>query len=72
MKNFDFENFLNLEWDTSMYKKNENLLSIGYVKTSNKRKIIFMSPKKFEDENIINKLRLVELRELPAKYLAIN
>ena len=68
MDKLNYEEFLNLDWETTTFKKKNIFLSIGLVQ----RKIIFMSPKKFEDENIINKLRLVELRELPAKYLAIN
>ena len=70
MNKLNFENFLNLEWETTIYQKGNSLLSIGYVKNSNKKKIIFMSPnKKFEDKTIINELELIELKELPAKYI---
>ena len=70
MNKLNFENFLNLEWETTIYQKGNSLLSIGYVKNSNKKKIIFMSlNKKFEDKTIINELELIELKELPAKYI---
>ena len=70
MNKLNFENFLNLDWETTIYRKGNSLLSVGYVKNSNKKKIIYMSPnKKFVDKTIINELELIELKELPAKYI---
>ena len=73
MNKLDFKNFLHLGWNTTMYKKNRNSISVGYVESSDKKKIIFMSPnKKFEDKSIIKELNLIELKELPTKYIITN
>ena len=73
MNKLDFKNFLHLDWNTTMYKKNRNSISVGYVESSDKKKIIFMSPnKKFEDKSIIKELNLIELKELPTKYIITN
>ena len=56
-----------------MYKKNKNSISVGYVKANDKKKIIFMSPNtKFRDISIIKELDLIELKDLPAKYIIDN
>ena len=73
MRKMNFLDFLHLKWDTTMYKKNKNSISVGFVETNDKKKIIFMSPNiKFEDITIIKELDLIELKDLPAKYIIDN
>ena len=73
MRKMNFLDFLHLKWDTTMYKKNKNSISVGYVEVKDKKKIIFMSPNiKFEDISIIKELDLIELKDLPAKYIIDN
>ena len=73
MRKMNFLDFLHLKWDTTMYKKNKNSISVGYVEVNDKKKIIFMSPNiKFEDISIIKELDLIELKDLPAKYIIDN
>lgn len=73
MRKMNFLDFLHLKWDTTMYKKNKNSISVGYVKANDKKKIIFMSPNtKFRDISIIKELDLIELKDLPAKYIIDN
>ena len=71
LKNFNLEVFLELNWDTTLYRKDSHSISLGVIKskTSSKEKITFMSNQKFEDKIIIDELELVELKELPAKYV---
>ena len=74
LKNFNLEMFLELNWDTTLYRKDSHSISLGVIKskTSSKEKITFMSNQKFEDKIIIDELELVELKELPAKYVITN
>ena len=66
------EVFLELEWDTTLYKKGSYSISLGSVKskTNNKEKITFMSNQKFEDEKIIQKLELTQLEEPVLTYIS--
>lgn len=74
LKDFNLEVFLELEWNTTLYRKGSHSISLGFVKSkiNNKEKITFMSNQKFEDNAIINELELIELKELPAKYVTTN
>ena len=71
LKDFNLEVFLELEWDTTLYKKDSHSISLGFVKSKikNKEKIIFMSNQKFEDEEIIQKLKLSGLEEPVLAYI---
>ena len=71
LKDFNLEVFLELEWDTTLYKKGSHSISLGSVKskTNNKEKITFMSNQKFEDEKIIQKLELTQLEESVLAYI---
>ena len=71
LKDFNLEVFLELEWDTTLYKKGSHSISLGFVKSklNNKEKIIFMSNQKFEDEKIIQKLELSVLEEVVLSYI---
>ena len=72
LKDFNLEVFLELEWDTTLYKKGSHSISLGSVKskTNNKEKITFMSNQKFEDEKIIQKLELTQLEESVLAYIS--
>ena len=72
LKDFNLEVFLELEWDTTLYKKDSHSISLGFVKSKikNKEKIIFMSNQKFEDEKIIQKLELTQLEEPVLTYIS--
>ena len=72
LKSFNLEIFLNLEWDTIEYIKDSSSISLGAVKVNgdSNEKITFMSKKKIEDEEIIQKLGLIELEELVIKYIS--
>ena len=73
LNKMNFLDFLHLKWETTMYKKNRNFISVGFVEANDKKKIIFMSPSiKFEDISIIKELDLIELKDLPAKYIIDN
>ena len=67
MNKLSYEEFLNLEWETTTFKEKNSILSIGLIKNYNK--ITFMTNKKFEDKSIIDRLGLTELKELPVKYV---
>lgn len=71
LKDFNLEVFLELKWDTTLYKKGSYSISLGSVKskTNNKEKITFMSNQKFEDEKIIQKLELTQLEESVLAYI---
>ena len=71
LKDFDLEVFLELEWDTTLYKKGSHYISLGFVKSklSNKEKIIFMTSQKFEDKELIQKLELSALEEAVLAYI---
>ena len=66
------EVFLELEWDTTLYKKGSHYISLGFVKSklNNKEKITFMTSQKFEDEKIIQKLELTQLEEPVLTYIS--
>ena len=72
LKKFNLEVFLELDWDTTLYKKGSYFISLGSVKSKikNKEKIIFMSNQKFEDEEIIQKLEFRALEESVIEYLS--
>ena len=72
LKAFNLEVFLELEWDTIEYIKDSSSISLGTVKVNgdSNEKITFMSKKKIEDEEIIQKLGLIELEELVIKYIS--
>ena len=72
LKDFNLEVFLELEWDTTLYKKGSHSISLGFVKSKikNKEKITFMSNQKFEDEKIIQKLGLTKLEEPVLTYIS--
>ena len=72
LRDFNLEIFLELEWDTTLYNKNSYSLSLGFVKIkpNDKEKIIFMSNKKFEDNEIIQKFELTELEESVIEYVS--
>ena len=72
LKDFNLEVFLELEWDTTLYKKGSHSISLGSVKSKlkNKEKITFMSNQKFEDEKIIQKLELTQLEEPVLTYIS--
>ncbi|BEO98079.1 radical SAM protein [Fusobacterium polymorphum] len=72
LRDFNLEVFLELEWDTTLYNKNSHSLSLGFVKIkpNDKEKIIFMSNKKFEDKEIIQKFKLTELEEPVIEYVS--
>jgi len=72
LRDFNLEVFLELEWDTTLYNKNSHSLSLGFVKIkpNNKEKIIFMSNKKFEDNEIVQKFELTELEESVIEYVS--
>ena len=72
LKAFNLEVFLELEWDTTLYKKGSHSISLGSVKSKlkNKEKITFMSNQKFEDEKIIQKLELTQLEEPVLTYIS--
>ena len=72
LKDFNLEVFLELEWDTTLYKKDSHSISLGSVKSKlkNKEKITFMSNQKFEDEKIIQKLELTQLEEPVLTYIS--
>ena len=65
------EVFLELEWDTTLYKKGSHSISLGFVKSklNNKEKIIFMTSQKFEDKELIQKLELSALEEAVLAYI---
>ncbi|WP_339063853.1 radical SAM protein [Fusobacterium polymorphum] len=71
LKDFNLEVFLELEWDTTLYKKGSHSISLGFVKSklNNKEKFTFMSNQKFEDEKIIQKLELSVLEEAVLSYI---
>ena len=71
LKDFNLEVFLELEWDTTLYKKGSHYISLGFVKSklNNKEKITFMTSQKFEDEEIIQKLELSALEEAVLAYI---
>jgi probable molybdenum cofactor biosynthesis protein A len=71
LKDFNLEVFLELEWDTTLYKKGSYSISLGSVKSklNNKEKIIFMTSQKFEDEELIQKLELSALEEAVLAYI---
>ena len=71
LKDFNLEVFLELEWDTTLYKKGSHYISLGFVKSklNNKEKITFMTSQKFEDEEIIQKLKLSGLEEPVLAYI---
>ena len=72
LKDFNLEVFLELEWDTTLYKKGSYSISLGSVKSkiNNKEKITFMTNQKFEDEKIIQKLELTQLEEPVLTYIS--
>lgn len=72
LKDFNLEVFLELEWDTTLYKKDSHSISLGSVKSkiNNKEKIIFMSNKKFGDNEIIQRFELTELEESVIEYVS--
>ena len=72
LRDFNLEVFLELEWDTTLYNKNSHSLSLGSVKSkiNNKEKIIFMSNKKFGDNEIIQRFKLTELEESVIEYIS--
>ena len=72
LKAFNLEVFLELEWDTIEYIKDSALISLGLAKLNkdDKRKITFMTKEKIKDKEIIEKLGLVELKELVIKYIS--
>ena len=63
---------MELEWDTTLYKKGSHYISLGFVKSklNNKEKITFMTSQKFEDEKIIQKLELTQLEEPVLTYIS--
>lgn len=71
LKDFNLEVFLELEWDTTLYKNDSHSISLGSVKSkiNNKEKIIFMSNKKFGDNEIIQRFELTELEESVIEYI---
>lgn len=72
LKDFNLEVFLELEWDTTLYKNDSHSISLGSVKSkiNNKEKIIFMSNKKFGDNEIIQRFELTELEESVIEYVS--
>ena len=72
LKAFNLEVFLELEWDTIEYIKDSASISLGLAKLNkdDKRKTIFMTKEKIKDKEIIEKLGLVELKELVIKYIS--
>ena len=72
LKAFNLEVFLELEWDTIEYIKDSASISLGLAKLNkdDKRKITFMTKEKIKDKEIIEKLGLVELKELVIKYIS--
>ena len=72
LKDFNLEVFLELEWDTTLYKKGSHSISLGFVKSklNNKEKITFMTNQKFEDEEIIQKLEFSALEETVLAYIS--
>ena len=72
LKDFNLEVFLDLEWDTTLYKKHSHSISLGSVKSkiNNKEKIIFMTKQKFEDKELIQKLELKPLEEAVLEYIS--
>ena len=72
LKDFNLEVFLDLEWDTTLYKKHSHSISLGSVKSkiNNKEKIIFMTKQKFKDEELIQKLEIRPLEEAVLEYIS--
>lgn len=72
LKAFNLEVFLELEWDTIEYIKDSASISLGLAKLNkdDKRKTTFMTKEKIKDKEIIEKLGLVELKELVIKYIS--
>ena len=56
-----------LDWEIAIFKNNDKIVSIGFEKTS-KKIFILSSEKEIEDE-IVNKLQLMKMKELPIKYI---
>ena len=71
LKDFNLEVFLDLEWDTTLYKKGSHSISLGSVKskTKNKEKIIFMTKQKFKDKELVQKLEIRQLEEAVLEYI---
>ena len=72
LKKFNLEVFLELEWDTTIYRKDYHSLSLGLVKVkpNDKEKFIFMTNQKFEDEKVIQKLELTALEDPVLAYIS--
>ena len=67
LKDFNLEVFLDLECDTTIYKKHSHSVK---SKINNKEKIIFMTKQKFEDKELIQKLELKPLEEAVLEYIS--
>ena len=56
-----------LDWEIAIFKNNDKIVSIGFEKTS--KKIFILSPEKEIEDEIVNKLQLMKMKELPIKYI---
>ena len=56
-----------LDWEIDIFKNNDKTISIGFEKTS--KKIFILSPEKEIKDEIVNKLQLMKMRDLPIKYI---
>ena len=56
-----------LDWEIDIFKNNDKTVSIGFEKTS--KKIFILSPEKEIEDEIVSKLQLIKMKELPIKYI---
>ena len=56
-----------LDWEIAIFKNNDKTVSIGFEKTS--KKIFILSPEKEIEDEIVNKLQLIKISDLPIKHI---
>lgn len=56
-----------LDWEIDILKNNDKTVSIGFEKTS--KKIFILSPEKEIEDEIVSKLQLIKMKDLPIKYI---
>ena len=56
-----------LDWEIDIFKNNDKTVSIGFEKTA--EKIFILSPEKEIEDEVVKKLQLVKMWDLPIKYI---
>nr|WP_241634552.1 radical SAM protein [Fusobacterium gastrosuis] len=67
MLNINFEAFLELDWETTSFRKGNSIISIAYIKKYNK--ITFMSSTKIQDNFLYKELKLKTLDKNVQTYI---